>query len=111
MHTFSIDDFMPPAPEDELIPTFVERVSSDRRRTYRELIEIEPPSPIKRARLSLMNDRDAPNEPIPWQPDDTGERYDMLPDVPLDPPQTKAPRRKRDKYSVRFWSIFILLRC
>ncbi|KAJ7894472.1 hypothetical protein B0H14DRAFT_3426880 [Mycena olivaceomarginata] len=69
------------------ITTFVERASTDNKCLYREAVEVEPPSPVKRARAGLV-------QPIPHRTsvyeerDDLAERYQMGFD--LDPPPIAA---------------------
>ncbi|KAJ7435097.1 hypothetical protein B0H11DRAFT_1937910 [Mycena galericulata] len=110
IHTFSVDLLELRAPEDEPLATFVDRVSEDRRRRWRDVIEIEPPSPIKRARLTHREETPPQDDPMPlpfsWSLDAGDERYEMdpRPDDP-DPPEPPDPcprlsRGGRDKYSV-----------
>ncbi|KAK7020035.1 hypothetical protein R3P38DRAFT_3198592 [Favolaschia claudopus] len=76
----SVADFITP-PVDAPITTTVERPTADRRRVQSEIISIEPPSPVKRARIQAA----APPEPPSlddfdpeFEPQGTnGELYDM----------------------------------
>ncbi|KAJ7446041.1 hypothetical protein B0H11DRAFT_2162501 [Mycena galericulata] len=77
--------------------TFVERPSVDRRRLHRELVEVEPPSPVKRARMQAADSASASTTPpvsapstadtfsASWEPD----RYAMMEDD--DPPLPELP--------------------
>jgi hypothetical protein len=66
---------------DAVIPTFVDRVSNDLRRRYREELPVDPPSPIKRAHVAANVDVAdvVPDPPLPTIPDDftEPERYEM----------------------------------
>ncbi|KAJ7700258.1 hypothetical protein B0H16DRAFT_1749090 [Mycena metata] len=60
-HAFSVAQITR-KPEDEEMPTFVDRVSRDGRRTHRQQIDLEPSSPVKRARLHALAN-EVPTEP------------------------------------------------
>ncbi|KAF8215246.1 hypothetical protein K438DRAFT_1955238 [Mycena galopus ATCC 62051] len=49
MHSFSLEEITGRAHPDAPITTFVDRVSLDQRRHYREEVAVAPPSPVKRA--------------------------------------------------------------
>ncbi|KAK6966340.1 CxC2 domain-containing protein [Favolaschia claudopus] len=76
--TSTVADFLSPTP-DAPINTLVERVSADGRRVHPEVVTIEPPSPVKRARLSTqIASTSVWNVPLPFEPEGlNGERYDM----------------------------------
>ncbi|KAK6968964.1 CxC2 domain-containing protein [Favolaschia claudopus] len=84
------------APESAPLSSFVDRPSSDGRSMHREAIPINPPSPLKRARLatpSTSSVRDAPSA-SETEKEDEG-RYDMTnlnDDDYDDPPITPLPR-------------------
>ncbi|KAJ7908806.1 hypothetical protein B0H13DRAFT_2233210 [Mycena leptocephala] len=101
-HSFDVDALMRP-PEDEPILTSVERTSADRRRVYRDVVPVAPPSPVKRARLHQTADRAATGmEPVSLELGD--DRYDLDvrdeddEDSPSLPSVPRAPRPV--KYSV-----------
>lgn len=57
IHGFNLADFVAPQhPEEEEITTFVDRVSDDRRRTYRTEVLVAPPSPIKKITKQRLDD-------------------------------------------------------
>ncbi|KAJ7791307.1 hypothetical protein B0H14DRAFT_3500651 [Mycena olivaceomarginata] len=58
-HSFSPDQLMVDAEVHRPITTFVDRPSEDRRRVYHDIVPIEPPSPVKKARIV------APPAPLP----------------------------------------------
>ncbi|KAK7013942.1 CxC2 domain-containing protein [Favolaschia claudopus] len=77
--TTTVAEFLGPTPEAP-VDTIVEQVSADGRRVRPEVIPVEPPSPVKRARISAQ-DSAAPTwnaDPLPFEPEGlNGERYDM----------------------------------
>ncbi|KAJ7734404.1 hypothetical protein B0H16DRAFT_1467534 [Mycena metata] len=78
-HEFSIAQFTR-KPEDEELPTFVDRVSQDGRRKNRQQIDLEPSSPIKRARLDAFATQVPTPDPLADPPLPfvfTYERYDV----------------------------------
>ncbi|KAK7057356.1 CxC2 domain-containing protein [Favolaschia claudopus] len=111
--TTSVADFLSPTPEAP-IDTVVERVSADGRRVHPEVISVQPPSPVKRARISTQAADTAWNEDLlPFEPEGlNGERYDMelggffMPKPPKRAKKTFKPsdqilcdfRPLRDKY-------------
>ncbi|KAJ7711496.1 hypothetical protein B0H16DRAFT_1745106 [Mycena metata] len=98
-HAFSVAQ-VTRKPEDEEMPTFVDRVSKDGRRTHRQQIDIQPCSPVKRARLhALANEIPTPPAPperfvFSYQPYDVGEalrdNLDDDDDAPTRRPKPKA---------------------
>ncbi|KAJ7431875.1 hypothetical protein B0H11DRAFT_2261289 [Mycena galericulata] len=52
---FSLESITGRKPEEDHITTYVDRVSEDQRRRYREAVPVGLPSPIKRARLDAAN--------------------------------------------------------
>lgn len=95
---------------DAPIPTFVDRVSEDRRRVYRKEVPVEPPSPVKRnnaARLALVENADAEarrracDEPLPFELYRIGGDDDTLDDNGN--PDTGVPTLKPIKPSVRLF--------
>ncbi|KAJ7190623.1 hypothetical protein GGX14DRAFT_579706 [Mycena pura] len=80
--TFAVEDLVA-APEAERIRTFVDRTSSDGRGIVRETVPLNPPSPLKRARLgnpaSGSTSSNGP-ETSPASADTQSERYTMVPD-------------------------------
>ncbi|KAJ7731027.1 hypothetical protein B0H16DRAFT_1773254 [Mycena metata] len=95
-HEFSIAQFTR-KPEDEELPTFVDRVSQDGRRKNRQQIDLEPSSPIKCARLDALATQiptvDPPAEPLlPFE--FTYERYDVGAALDNFDNDTDAPTRR-----------------
>ncbi|KAJ7808143.1 hypothetical protein B0H14DRAFT_3482659 [Mycena olivaceomarginata] len=84
-HTFSGDVFMADAPLRP-INTYVDRVSEDSRRIYREVVPIEPPSPVKNARVAEAHQHlDVLSAPrklggTMTNPDTSQEHYEMFHD-------------------------------
>ncbi|KAJ7431292.1 hypothetical protein B0H11DRAFT_1941922 [Mycena galericulata] len=95
-HSFNLGVLFPGA---ELVSapmqTFVERPSADRRRLHRELVEVEPPSPVKRARMEVANSAStappvsAPSTADPFSEPWEADRYTMMEDD--DPPLPDLP--------------------
>lgn len=83
-HSFDVASLVGPDASARM-QTFVDRPSADGRRLHREVIELEPPSPVKRARLEAMNSssgsrsRPAPRS-LDAQVPDVLERYQMVAD-------------------------------
>lgn len=79
------------------ITTFVQRASTDNRRSYREELAVEPPSPVKRARAGHVSPAPDPLLPSFVEPDNFAERYEM--GFNLDPappaPDTGVPALSR----------------
>lgn len=114
-HSFSPDQLMVDAEVHRPITTFVDRPSEDRRRVYHDIVPIEPPSPVKKARIV------APPAPLPHPHRETrssdlphgdeDESYQMhlnldmhLDDDAQDPPVPPLPdlgRKRKAIYSVR----------
>jgi hypothetical protein len=82
-HGFNLTDFVAPQhPEEEDITTFVDRVSDDRRRTYRTEVPVAPPSPIKKITRQRLDDElkaQSSSDPTPHEPSSAFnyERYDV----------------------------------
>jgi hypothetical protein len=53
-HSFTPEQFLPHLEVHEPIQVFMDRRSEDSRRIYREVIPIELPSPVKRARFAAV---------------------------------------------------------
>lgn len=107
-HSFSVDALMA-APEASPMQSFVDRLSADGRRVYRENVPITPISPLKRARLGKVAGATAPAtvSAIPASTGDEAECYPMDDpefdnNVAFDP---QPPKRdpQRFKPSVRFF--------
>ncbi|KAJ7797560.1 hypothetical protein B0H14DRAFT_3493624 [Mycena olivaceomarginata] len=79
---------------DVPITTFVDCVSQDNRRRYREEVLIEPPSPVKRQRAAESHPHPAPLFP-PLDSVDESERYqlgfDLPEELPVDDPPAPGP--------------------
>ncbi|KAK7052719.1 hypothetical protein R3P38DRAFT_2502888 [Favolaschia claudopus] len=92
---FGVADLITP-PEAAPISTFVDRPSSDGRSMHREAIPLNPPSPLKRARLATASTSSAVNEsPASETNTEDAGRYDMLElndDNFDDPPIMPLPR-------------------
>ncbi|KAJ7727252.1 hypothetical protein B0H16DRAFT_1735292 [Mycena metata] len=89
----------------ETVPTAVGRTSSDGRRTYTETLPVEPPSPLKRARLHAVTDDhaidgcdDPPLATLPtfdaFDAELESERYDMDLGGVYDRPPSPPTRQK-----------------
>ncbi|KAJ7823928.1 hypothetical protein B0H13DRAFT_2375773 [Mycena leptocephala] len=100
-HTFSASEFRPVA--ERAINTFVDRASGDQRRIYRDIISIEPPSPIKKARATAWQGSNVNAEFRPRVDEVVDDRYEMFGDDwdanAADPPVPTLPKipRKRGK--------------
>ncbi|KAJ7449737.1 hypothetical protein B0H11DRAFT_2247094 [Mycena galericulata] len=99
-HRFSLEAITGRKPEDDSITTYVDRVSQDQRRRYREEVQVGLPSPIKRARLeaasaSLAHDPEETH--ANFQPDDSEfvppDRYEV--DLGFEGDDEGAPRPPR----------------
>ncbi|KAJ6493096.1 hypothetical protein C8R45DRAFT_927885 [Mycena sanguinolenta] len=79
-HSFSVASITGWQPVDTPITAFVHRVSEDHRRNYHDEIQLEPPSPVKRA--PLAGPSNAVVAPIPFHnPPDahvTTDRYQLV---------------------------------
>jgi hypothetical protein len=111
--TFDVNDLIAP-PEAVPIQTFVDRASGDGRTFVRETVRLNPPSPLKRARLGRTSLDDAPDASFPsnvtlsaeefWD----AERYSMPQneddtlDLPAPPPPRRPVNPKRFLPAVRF---------
>jgi hypothetical protein len=116
-HSFTPEQFLPHLEVHEPIQVFVDRTSEDSRRIYREVIPIEPPSPIKRARFAAAqgsSESDARPASFAFpEADAHNDRYDMAFGDDEEPPAPEpAPRSRKGIFSVRLQrlphSIFIL---
>ncbi|KAJ7653714.1 hypothetical protein DFH06DRAFT_1270103 [Mycena polygramma] len=78
--SFSPEEFLPEADASRPMQTFVDRPSQDLRRVYRQVVPIEPPSPVKLGRIAAQggNLSNAPGSGPSSTKDD--ERYDMFND-------------------------------
>ncbi|KAF8163892.1 hypothetical protein K438DRAFT_1775797 [Mycena galopus ATCC 62051] len=86
--------FMSDAQAHAPLQTFVDRTSGDNQRIYRNVIPIEPPSPIKQARLNLASHPSQSQGPLPAfeVPDALEDRYNMaLDDSGEAPQESHAP--------------------
>jgi hypothetical protein len=95
--SFSLAD-LDAAPEDELVPAYIHRVSEDRRRNYTERLDVEPPSPVKRNRLATRHPTEGASIPFgPTTGDDfqsfnlNSERYQLGSLDDDDPPRAPSP--------------------
>ncbi|KAJ7889382.1 hypothetical protein B0H14DRAFT_2561881 [Mycena olivaceomarginata] len=106
-HSFSPDQLMVDAEVHRPITTFVDRTSEDRRRVYHDTVPIEPPSPVKKARMGapptllLGTHWETGSSDLPYGNDD--ESYQMhLDDNAEDPPVPPLPdlgRKRKAIYS------------
>ncbi|KAJ7745170.1 hypothetical protein B0H14DRAFT_2637199 [Mycena olivaceomarginata] len=76
-HTFNVDELI--TPEEAPIESYVDRLSGNSRRIVREPIRVEPPSPVKRARLGEPTPAATDASP-PQTSDNDADRYTMTPD-------------------------------
>jgi hypothetical protein len=109
-HTFNVDELI--TPEEAPIESYVDRLSGDGRRIVREPIRVEPPSPVKRARLGEPTPAATDASP-PQTSDNDADRYTMTPDdygddddSPPVLPLPRMPNPKRLEPSVRFFYSF-----
>jgi hypothetical protein len=105
-HTFNVADLITPA---EAIPvtSFVDRASGDGRSIVRQAVRVNPPSPLKRARLgeysTPLTEAGPPNNADDMQDDcytmaQGGNDYDDPPVQPL--PRLPNPKRLEPSVSV-----------
>ncbi|KAF7317925.1 CxC2 domain-containing protein [Mycena kentingensis (nom. inval.)] len=106
-HSFSISDFLPPS-ADAPVVTYVDRVSSDNRRTYSTPVTILPPSPVKRMRADIQ--RRGMDRPPPLMVVVEAERYTMdelqeheLADNADESPETPAQKRTCSDPAMNAW--------
>ncbi|KAJ7502402.1 hypothetical protein B0H11DRAFT_2188280 [Mycena galericulata] len=103
-HSFSLDSLFPGASltaESAPMQSFVERPSVDGQRLHREIIEVEPPSPVKCARLHAAQSSAAGSSTAPafdvfggegaFPHEFESERYTMMDDAADDPPLPDLP--------------------
>ncbi|KAK7053876.1 CxC2 domain-containing protein [Favolaschia claudopus] len=91
---FGVADLITP-PESTPISSFVDRVSGDGRSIQREAIPLNPPSPLKRARLATSSTSSLPDAPPAQTDQEDQDRYDMTQlndDDYDDPPIIPLPR-------------------
>jgi hypothetical protein len=89
------------------ITTYVDRVSTDGRRRYRDEVLVEPPSPVKRQRAGISQ-HDSP-VPLPNVDLDGLERYQMgfdVDDQPPEIPNSTAIRAANPRFSKPSVSLF-----
>lgn len=97
--TFSLAEITGNHTETPIV-TFVDRVSGDNLRSYREEVAVAPPSPVKRHRAGQYIPAPIPPEP---DVDNTTDRYQMgfdLDDFGMDPPPPDPKQTARSKPSV-----------
>lgn len=111
---FNVEDLVA-APAEKRIHTFVDRAAPDGRSYVRETVSLNPPSPMKLARLS---NRDAPmastssNAPQaaidhdPWEAEVYSMSNDENDDPPLPPPLPKNPKRHQPAVRFHFFLFF-----
>lgn len=110
--SFSPEEFLPNADINRPIEAFVDRVSEDGRRMYREIRPIEPPSPIRNARATTTQGA-APSGSASLNVTTNDDRYEMFNDNSndYDPPSLELPSAARPKkaiFSVSFPRIQIV---
>ncbi|KAK7015057.1 hypothetical protein R3P38DRAFT_2787170 [Favolaschia claudopus] len=95
---FGVADLISP-PESAPISSFVDRASSDGRSIQRESVPVNPPSPLKRARLAAPSSTSASGSAPVVQPHNEDEnRYDMTSlDGEDEPPVLPLPRLPNPK--------------
>lgn len=115
-HSFSPADLIPQADVHRPISTFVHRPSEDLCRIYCDVLPIEPPSPIKKARLAAAEGgrshvpESAPDISILDDSQALDERYDMFfdsDDQAAAPARHRPARTRKTIYSVCFFSLFL----
>jgi hypothetical protein len=109
-HVFSVTDLITP-PEAAPVASFMDRPTADGRKIVREGVRVEPPSPVKRARLgepSAVADDNTTSAAPSSSEEDPEDRYEMgQGDADLgdnDPPLYSPPKvlnPKRFEPSVR----------
>ncbi|KAJ7671114.1 hypothetical protein B0H14DRAFT_2657453 [Mycena olivaceomarginata] len=111
-HSFSPASILPDAQIHWPIETFVDVPSEDGRRVYREVVVIEPPSPLKRARLAAASGSSGEDRlpPPQWEvPSDQNERYEIFCDDPFDDPPLPLlpppPRARKPLFLVTLGAI------
>ncbi|KAJ7302475.1 hypothetical protein DFH08DRAFT_977891 [Mycena albidolilacea] len=103
-HSFTPEQFLPHLEVHEPIQVFVDRMSEDSRRIYHEVIPIEPPSPIKRARFAAVqgsSESDARPASFAFpEADAHNDRYNMAFGNDEEPPAPEpAPRSRKGIFS------------
>jgi hypothetical protein len=103
-HSFSPASFLSDAQIHRPIESFVDAPSEDGRRVYREVVPIEPPSPLKRARLAATSGSSGQDRlpPPQWDiPSGQDDRYEMFGDDGFDdPPLPPLPQARKPLFSV-----------
>jgi hypothetical protein len=102
-------------PQDEPVRTFVDRASADGRGFVREIVRVDPPSPVKRARVTEpqtnnVSDAAMSSEPVADAEDSDRYRYTITMDgddggaYDAPAPAPRPPNPKRFEPAVRFFS-------
>jgi hypothetical protein len=107
-HSFSPAEFLPDTAIHRPITTFVDVPSEDGRRMYREVIPIDPPSPIKSSRAcssrtSGLTDETCLPSPVWSNVNRPDERYIMFGDDnerEYEPPRPPSPKPRKALFSV-----------
>ncbi|KAF7345205.1 CxC2 domain-containing protein [Mycena sanguinolenta] len=99
-HRFNVSDLVTP-PEAAPITSYVDRLSANGRGMIRQAVRVNPPSPLKRARLGDIraDDGDSTPQRSPTIEEDP-DRYTMAPDEAAlddDPPLPSLPRLRNPK--------------
>ncbi|KAJ7805139.1 hypothetical protein B0H13DRAFT_2387884 [Mycena leptocephala] len=102
--SFGIDELMPLGDVNRPINSFVDRPSEDLRRIHRNVVPIEPPSPVKNARIAAVHGEASMNALMVESgiPDSFDDRYEMFNDMGDDPPVVQAadlPRARKAMFS------------
>ncbi|KAJ6479771.1 hypothetical protein C8R45DRAFT_1101216 [Mycena sanguinolenta] len=98
-HNFSLEEITGQTAPEAPIMTYVDRVSHDNRRHYRNEVEVVPPSPVKRAQLAAI-EATSTTHAVQDGPNAHTERYQMSfddepnndYDVSLNPTTVVAPK-------------------
>ncbi|KAF7342850.1 CxC2 domain-containing protein [Mycena sanguinolenta] len=94
MFTFDVTTLM--TPEAAPIHSYVDRLAPDGRSIVRDAVRVEPPSPLKRARLGERTEAAAGESSDQQDAMDDHDRYEMSPDLEdEDPPVPPLPRLPR----------------
>jgi hypothetical protein len=90
--SFEIDELMPLGDVDWPINSFVDQPSEDLRRIHRNVMPIEPPSPVKNARIAAVHGEASMNAPMVESgiPDSFDDRYEMFNDMGDELPVVQA---------------------
>jgi hypothetical protein len=109
-YSFAPEVFMADVNIHRPITTFVDRPSEDGRRMYRDVVPIQPPSPVKNARINTDRRQSqpiaAPSPPFSFS-DASDDRYEMFHDGTADDPPVPSlpdiPRPRKAIFSVSFY--------